>query len=126
MTAAALTTAALKGAALALVLGSTAMAEQVAEAPGATLRGLDKAAGTTTDFDLAIGETVGFGRLSVVLSDCRYPIGDPSSNAYGHLTIADRVTGTVEFDGWMVASSPALSALDDPRYDVWLLRCKSN
>jgi hypothetical protein len=23
----------------------------------------------------------------------------------------------------MVASSPALSALDHPRYDVWVLRC---
>ena len=29
------------------------------------------------------------------------------------------------FDGWMIASSPALSALDHPRYDVWVLRCSS-
>jgi hypothetical protein len=27
------------------------------------------------------------------------------------------------FSGWMVASSPALSALDHPRYDVWVLNC---
>jgi hypothetical protein len=25
----------------------------------------------------------------------------------------------------MVASSPALSALEHPRYDVWVLRCSS-
>jgi len=27
------------------------------------------------------------------------------------------------FKGWMIASSPALNALDHPRYDVWVLRC---
>ena len=27
------------------------------------------------------------------------------------------------FDGWMIASSPALNALDHPRYDVWVIGC---
>ena len=27
------------------------------------------------------------------------------------------------FDGWMIASSPALNPLDHSRYDVWALRC---
>ena len=27
------------------------------------------------------------------------------------------------FSGWMLASSPALNALEHPRYDVWVLRC---
>ena len=27
------------------------------------------------------------------------------------------------FAGWMIADSPALNALDHPRYDVWVLRC---
>jgi hypothetical protein len=27
------------------------------------------------------------------------------------------------FSGWMIADSPALSALDHARYDVWILRC---
>ena len=48
------------------------------------------------------------------------------SNAFAHLDIADRRSGKTEFSGWMVAASPALSALDDPRYDVWLLRCKTS
>ena len=30
------------------------------------------------------------------------------------------------FKGWMFASSPALSALDHPRYDVWVLSCSSS
>lgn len=114
--------------ALAFVLalaGAGAAAEEVASAPGAILRGLDKVSGETTDLDLARGATVRFGRLDVTLSDCRYPVADPSANAYAHLTITDADTGATAFDGWMVASSPALSALDDPRYDVWVIRCKS-
>ncbi|MDA9980314.1 DUF2155 domain-containing protein, partial [Yoonia sp.] len=27
------------------------------------------------------------------------------------------------FAGWMLASAPALNAMDHPRYDVWALRC---
>lgn len=112
--------------ALALVLAGTgAAAEEVASAPGAVLRALDKVSGVSTDLDIARGATTNFGRLGVALSDCRYPVADPSANAYAHLTITDTAGGPTLFDGWMVASSPALSALDDPRYDVWLIRCKS-
>ncbi|WP_413868913.1 DUF2155 domain-containing protein [Albidovulum sp.] len=114
--------------ALALVLalaGAGAAAEEVASAPGAVLRALDRVSGETTDLELARGATARFGRLDVTLSDCRYPVADPSANAYAHLVITDAEAGTVTFDGWMVASSPALSALDDPRYDVWVIRCRS-
>ncbi len=109
----------------ALAFAGAATAQEVASAPGAVLRGLDKVAGTTTDIELASGETQMFGRLAVTLGDCRYPVQDPSSNAYAHLVITDDATGGTVFDGWMIASSPALSALDDPRYDVWVMRCKS-
>lgn len=115
--------AALFAAALALSGAAQAQEQEVASATGAFLRGLDKSAGTTTDIELAVGETKRFGRLAVTLSDCRYPVGDPPSNAFAYLTIADAASGTVAFDGWMIASSPALSAMDDPRYDIWVMRC---
>lgn len=109
---------------LALCGAGIASAEEVASAPGAMLRGLDKVSGETVDIELATGKSAQFGRLGVTLSDCRYPVEDPSSNAYAHLTVTDAASGTTIFDGWMIASSPALSALDDPRYDLWVLRCK--
>ena len=31
---------------------------------------------------------------------------------------------TALFTGWMFSSSPALSALEHPVYDVWVLECK--
>lgn len=110
----------------ALLAGAVAcQAEEVADAPGAILRGLDKMSSQITDLSIKNGDTVTFGTLSVSVSDCRYPANDPAANAYAHVMISD-ATGATDFDGWMIASSPALSALDHPRYDVWVLRCMSN
>ncbi len=93
-----------------------------AQAARATLRALDKTLGRPTDVDMAVGETVMFGRIAIRLLDCRYPAEDPTSDAFAHLQVFDP-QGNGLFDGWMVASSPALSALEHPRYDVWVLRC---
>ena len=111
--------------ALLSVLAGPAAAQEVASAPGAMLRGIDKVSGLVNDIEIASGETRQFGRLTVTLSDCRYPIDDPSSNAYALLTIFDTTINKVVFDGWMMAASPALSALDHARYDVWVLRCNT-
>lgn len=108
------------------LLALPALAENVASAPGAVVRGLDKMSGTTTDMNIRSGEKVPFGRLTIAVSDCRYPVDDPTSNAYAHLTITQDTSETPVFNGWMIASSPALSALDHPRYDVWVLRCMSS
>ena len=99
--------------------------EGLAEAPGAILRGLDKVAGVASDIDLGIGQTATFGKITVTLRECRYPAEDPSSNAYAYLIIADLGASAPAFSGWMIADSPALSALDHQRYDVWVIRCKT-
>ena len=95
------------------------------DAKGAVLRGLDKMAGATKDLDVPDGQSVAFGDLKIAVSDCRFPKDNPSSDAWAHVTVAGP-SGAPLFDGWMVASSPALSALDHPRYDVWVIRCMSS
>ncbi|QDY68507.1 DUF2155 domain-containing protein [Qingshengfaniella alkalisoli] len=110
---------------VAMLLASTASAQEVTSAGGATLRGLDRLSGELTDLDVAIGETVEMGRLTVRLEDCRYPTENPSGDAFAYLVIEDTKAGAQLFDGWMVASSPALNALDHMRYDVWVIRCKT-
>ncbi|WP_135449014.1 MULTISPECIES: DUF2155 domain-containing protein [Tabrizicola] len=112
---------------LALIAGllSTlpAAAQDFASAPGASLRFLDKLTSETGDVTLGVGQAARFGRLIVQLDDCRYPVSNPSSEAEAHLTMIDEATQAQLFSGWMLASSPALSALDHPRYDVWVLSC---
>ncbi|MCC5984789.1 MAG: DUF2155 domain-containing protein [Rhodobacteraceae bacterium] len=100
-----------------------AAAQEVVAAHGAILRGLDKVAGTSRDLELRVGETVALGRLSVTLAECRYPPADPASEAFAWITVRDDAREQVLFDGWMIASSPALHALDHARYDVWVMSC---
>lgn len=99
-------------------------AQEVTSATGAVLRGLDRLSGTTTDIPVPVGASAIFaGRLSIDVQECRYPAANPTGDAYAHLIIRDTLTGSTLFAGWMVASSPALNALDHSRYDIWVLRC---
>lgn len=104
-------------------IAGPAVAQSYADADSGVLRWLDKLTGETADIELALGQQAESGRLTIRLDACRYPADNPASDAEAHLTITDRGVEKPVFDGWMVASSPALSALDHPRYDVWVLRC---
>jgi hypothetical protein len=57
------------------------------------------------------------------MDECRYPADNPAGDAEAHLTISDNLRPEPVFNGWMIASSPGLSSLDHPRYDVWVLSC---
>ncbi|MCV2864913.1 DUF2155 domain-containing protein [Albidovulum sediminicola] len=109
--------------ALLCLLAQPALAQEATDSPGAIIRALDKVSGLTQDIEVHNGESAFFGRIEITLGDCRYPTDDPTSDAFAHLKVFDTTAQLTAFDGWMVASSPALSALDHPRYDVWLLRC---
>lgn len=113
----------IRAGALVCLLALPAWAEDVAQGRGGVVRWLDKLSGEVGDIDLARGQSAVEGRLTIQLDECRYPVADPASNAYAHLTILDSLRPEPVFSGWMIASSPALNALDHPRYDVWILRC---
>lgn len=118
-------------------LGAALHSEPVDELPGsrprgpdmssgerATLRALDKVSGETQDLELALGQTVEFRSLTVRLDACRYPTDNPASDAFTFLEIHDGHSQERVFRGWMIASSPALNALDHARYDIWALHCQ--
>lgn len=111
---------------LTLLCAAPMQAETAVSAKGGVVRWLDKVSGATGDLDLARGQSAQNGRLTIQLDDCRYPKDDAPTEAYAHLTILDKLMDKPAFTGWMIASSPALSAMDHPRYDVWVLRCLTN
>lgn len=106
-----------------VALAGPVWALDMADAPGAKLRILDKLTGEVQDVTLARGQSVVTGRLTVQLDACRSPADNTVAEADAHLTILDVASTDPVFAGWMLATAPALSALDHPRYDVWVLGC---
>jgi hypothetical protein len=93
----------------------------------AVLQGLDKITGHVRTIQATIGQPVRFGTLDILVRTCRKrpPEEQPESAAY--LQITETKPGEPAkplFSGWMFASSPAVSALEDPVYDVWVIDCK--
>lgn len=112
--------------ALALMAVPAMAQQQATSGTGAILHGLDRINGETVDLEMGVGQIENFGRLQITLMDCRYPAGNPTGNAYAALEISETdQIGTV-FSGWMIASAPALNAMDHARYDVWVLRCTTS
>ena len=110
-----------------LALAAPAAAQQeAATGTGVVLRALDKLSGRVEDVEMATGGVARFGRIEIDHAECRYPSGNPSGDAYALLRVRDAGVGRVVFTGWMIASAPALSALDHARYDLWVLRCTTS
>lgn len=106
-----------------VALPLAAQHQDAVSAAGAVLRALDKVDGKTIDVTVRSGGAVDAFGLTVELADCRYPSENPTGDAFAFLIIRDIGASDVDFQGWMIASSPALNALDHSRYDVWVLRC---
>lgn len=94
----------------------------------AVLRVLDKVTGRVSTIDAPMRTPVFFGTLEITPHACyKTPPEEPPESA-AFLEIAEVKAGEprqLRFTGWMFASSPALSALQHPVYDVWVLDCKS-
>jgi hypothetical protein len=110
------------------VLASAAHAQTVA-----VLQGLDKTTARVSTFDAPVGQPVRFGRLVITARACvkHPPEEEPESAAFlqiDELRQGERNSEVAQriFSGWMFASSPALSALENPIYDVSVLDCKSD
>src|SRR5438067_3529006 len=112
--------------ALAMGAASANAAEMIAE-PLAQMQGLDKITARVSQFNAPVGQSVRFGKLSVIVRECRRspPEEQPENAAFVEI-YEDRPGEARErlFSGWMFSSSPALSALEHAVYDVNLLACK--
>lgn len=92
------------------------------------LRALDKITTRITEVELPVGDEKKFGTLIIKARYCRSRPPQETPESFVYLEIDDiKVGGERErvFDGWMLASSPALSALEHPVYDVWVIGCKT-
>lgn len=94
---------------------------------GAVLRKLDKMTGATETVELTSGSEIALDRLRVRLAACEAPEDNAVKGTRAHLTVWDTKTdGDPAFSGWMFADSPALSAMDHPRFDLWVIACTTS
>lgn len=109
--------------------------------PVVKLQTLDKVTARTDTFEVKVGSTVRFGPIYIKVQACRKtkPIEKPESAAFLQVweVVKDKdsispnaLAASAEegkpqwvFSGWMFASSPALSSMDHPVYDVWVIDC---
>ena len=115
------------------------------------LRALDKITGNSRDLSAKVGDSLTFGRLRVTVRACYQSDPRETPEAAAFLEIrstttpakaeaTDKPTNTSRmnkgpqpigedgllFQGWMYASSPGLSALEHPTYDVWVISCSAS
>lgn len=90
------------------------------------LRGLDKVTGRISTMTVNVGEKAQFGALDVYVRVCfAHPPEETPENAAYLDIVENKTEGQLKlFSGWMFSSSPALSAMEHPVFDVWVLRCQ--
>lgn len=96
------------------------------EADKAVLRGVDKITGRVRTIELPVGALGQFGNLTIYVEKCltRPPEETPENTAF--LMITQPQGGhehQVVFNGWMFSSNPAISAMEHPIYDIWVISC---
>ena len=97
----------------------------------AQLQALDKITARISTLSAPIGKAIKFGTLEIIIRRCAFrpPEEPPENAAFLEITeIGNDETVPVRqvFSGWMFSSSPAVSAVEHPVYDVTLLDCVIN
>ncbi len=83
---------------------------------------MDKVTGRTKTFTINVGEDYTFNKIKIHLKSCyaNPPEETPENAAFLIVSHQEKEL----FNGWMFSSSPALSAMEDPVYDIWVLKCE--
>ncbi|MEP6343539.1 MAG: DUF2155 domain-containing protein [Maricaulaceae bacterium] len=118
------------GADIKLLAGANRVGDKV------ILRTLDKITAITRDFTVPVGDSLKFGTLTIDVKHCEAKPPEAIPETFAFLQIFEppqdrksRFSGNASepikiFSGWMLASKPAVSALDHGVYDVWIVACK--
>jgi len=95
----------------------------------AILQELDKVSGRVMTIEAPVGSPVHFGTLEIIARTCRKRPPEEQPEAAAFLDVWEMKSGEPAvslFRGWMFASSPALSALEHPVYDIWVVDCEDS
>ena len=112
------------------LLPVTGQAQSWLNSEQALLQTLDKITARIATVEVSLNQPLRFGTLEVELKHCAFRPPEEPPEAAAFLEIRDigfandsTQDKIIVFSGWMFASSPAVSSLEHPVYDVTLLAC---
>jgi hypothetical protein len=85
---------------------------------------LDKVTARVSALTGRVGQSVSFGSLTVAVRSCIVRGPDQPADQAAYLDITDSRDPNLNFHGWMLLSSPGLSMLEHPIYDIRLAACR--
>ena len=111
-----------------IVQNNKAIASSWIESQTAEFQLLDKITARISTKSVPVGGGTEFGTLEIRVHYCAYrPPEEPPENVAFIMIFdngyAEQKPKKALFSGWMFASSPAISGLEHPVYDVILLSC---
>lgn len=109
-----------------VLLTPAAQAEKIKMA---TLGALDKVTARVSQIEARQGLEITYGSLLITMQRCIKSPPEDLPEVKMFLRIDELRPGdtvrTEIFRGWMFASSPAVSAMEHPVYDIWVIDCKT-
>ena len=112
------------------LLPVTGLAQSWLNSEQALLQTLDKITARIATVEVSLNQPLRFGTLEIELKHCAFRPPEEPPEAAAFLEIRDigfandsTQDKIIVFSGWMFASSPAVSSLEHPVYDVTLLAC---
>lgn len=113
-----------------IVLSPAVQAQNWLASEQAFLQTLDKITARIDTVEVSLNQPVRFGTLEIELKHCAFRPPEEPPEAAAFIEIRDvgfagqdSEDKIIVFSGWMFASSPAVSSLEHPVYDVTLLAC---
>ena len=97
----------------------------------ATMQALDKVTARISTLSAPVGESRQFGTLEVTVRRCAFHPPEETPENAALVVIRDlgydpTAAPAEVFSGWMFSSSPAISALEHPVYDITLIACSAD
>ncbi len=111
-------------------LAGTASAAKWIDGKTAKLQALDKITARISTVEVPVGVSKLYGTLEITVDRCAFHPPEEPPESVAFITVRDVGYGDHApkqiFAGWMFASSPAVSALEHPVYDINVLACNFN
>ncbi|HUZ65883.1 MAG TPA: DUF2155 domain-containing protein [Acetobacteraceae bacterium] len=92
----------------------------------ARLRVLNKVDGMARSLAVPAGQSATVGSLKILVRACvvRPPDAPADAAAYLHVTRTSGTAASPVFHGWMLATAPSVSMMQDPVYDIAVVGCQ--